>query len=207
MIIPKSRIKWKPSGRVTQFFGENANPLYKNKGLKGHPGVDIKNGYGSYVRTHMPAHVYKVGECVSMLTNYDDKMYMEVKACHLDPTVEAGETIPEDWLIGTESNHGNVYSNGVFYSDKNPKKGIKGSHTHWQYRPVIKTDKIKKDRLYLSDINGERYWNDGYFELVSGYGDYRGCMNPYLWKYKNSATEKAKVFSQYLRYFYEKWKV
>jgi murein DD-endopeptidase MepM/ murein hydrolase activator NlpD len=47
-------------GRITQGFLHNDIPLYKERGLSGHTGVDWKNGYGKPVKADNAGQVYKV---------------------------------------------------------------------------------------------------------------------------------------------------
>lgn len=86
-----TQVKWKLAieGIVSQWFAENANPMYKQMGLDGHPGIDTNVGWLSPIKVHMDSYVYKTYDkdkgtaapsgytTVVMLTHVKDDLYLE----------------------------------------------------------------------------------------------------------------------------------
>ena len=218
-MIPVATIKWKPQieGRITQRFGENAVSYYKDRGLKGHPGIDTTINYGSNIRTHMPAFVYRTMDkdngtagasgytSVRMLTQIKGGVYVESVVGHCyNIKVNEGDSIPENWIIATEGNSGTVFSGGIEYKENNPNKGTKGKHRHWQYRLVIAVKKRTKGKKYIMNSSGGYYKHEGsMFEIVLDNG-FRGCIDPNLFKYKNTPTENTKMTTSFIWYWTKK---
>ena len=192
-------------GKITQYFGGNANPLYRNAGLNGHTGIDWTLGYGKGVTTDNGGYVYKTytperpsaGDGftgVYLLVPMGGEQYMEVCLGHLSKVfVEVGETIPEDYVVGQEGNNGDVYQGGVYYPDGAPNKGTKGSHVHENWRPVRRVKKLSGGKHYLNSHLGGMYQDtDGYYYEVVNTNEYRGCIDPLPYSVYETTAEKIK---------------
>lgn len=141
--------------RVNQKFGDNLVPFYKDLGLMGHDGLDLRaptgtplysclNGtvgyaytgdrdnYGYYVFLRTPVREPAAGV----------RCFLEVIYAHMDTvSVKTGQEVTEGQQIGTADNTGKLTT---------------GSHLHFATRVV-----------YIIDGQEERQRNNGYF----GYSD------------------------------------
>lgn len=178
-------------GDITQNFGDNANPLYSSAGYKGHTGTDVVVGYGTPIHAYFPMKVYKVltvdhpandGTGFTGVFGIVDTPLetFEILYGHCDPTVKEGDMINVGDVIGTEANHGEIYSNGIQITLAMQKAGDhRGSHRHIQKRPVYKDSVKKYAGLYLSAYGdgNEAYFDGNYYEYVNWLNGYNGCVN------------------------------
>src|SRR4051812_11977753 len=105
-----------------QSFGQNANPSYAAGQLRGHPGIDVSCGWGSPITAHFDAYVYKVltpehpasdGYTAILMIVDDGIEVFEWVVGHCNATVKKGHTVAKGDVIGTEANHGLVYSGNI----------------------------------------------------------------------------------------------
>lgn len=176
---------------VGQGFGANANPLYASDQLLGHPGVDDSCGWGTPVKAPYPGRVLKVltpehpandgsgYTAVAWLVD-DGIECFEWTEGHLTPSVTAGIDLHRGDIIGTEANHGQVYSGNIPITLAMQKAGDqRGHHRHSQKRPVMAVRSTTPSGTYLTSQNASPYY-DGtfYYQVVSPRNGYAGCISP-----------------------------
>ena len=100
---------------------------------------------------------------------------------HCDPSVKVGDVIKKGQIIGTEANHGEVYTNGgaLRITLEMQKAGdTRGAHRHDQKRLLEKIKTFKAGRKYISAPTGEAYFKDGHWYAIRNYDNgYSGCVN------------------------------
>ncbi len=179
------------AGWITQNFGANADPLYNGQGLKGHTGTDEVLGFGTPIQAYFPMKVYKV--LTRERPAYDGTGFtgvfgivdtpmqtFEILYGHCDPTVKEGDVINVGDVIGTEANHGQIFSGGQQITLAMQQAGDqRGSHRHIQKRPVRKVLKTAYAGLYLDyGPNREAYFDGtNYFEYINWFNGYNGCVD------------------------------
>lgn len=175
-------------GHISQYFGENDNGSYLAGGLLGHTGTDEVVGYGTPIHAYFDMKVYKVltksspandgsgftgvfGIVETLLETF------EILYGHCDPTVEEGAIIKAGDIIGTEANHGEIYSGSTHITLAMQAAGDhRGSHRHIQKRLVRKMLTPTPGVLYLT--HGFGYFTDGwYYEIVNYNNGYGGCVD------------------------------
>jgi hypothetical protein len=174
-----------------QRYGGNANPLYQGGGLLGHPGQDWSCGWGTPITSRYSGLAYKVftfedtpdkdGYTEVDLIVDDGLECFEWQVGHLNPTIAHGVSVNRGDTIGTEANHGPVWSGNIQISVALQKQGDqRGHHRHYQKRPVFKT--LHPTDQVLSAQDGSAYKDaNGYFYQVWNYENgYHGCVDPTL---------------------------
>lgn len=178
---------------MSQPFGGNSNSYYVSHGLKGHTGVDVVCGYGTDIFSDYDGYVYKVlteekpaldgsnFTGVFMIVDTGIELF-EWTVGHCNPTVTEGQYIKKGDKIGTEANHGIIYSGNTLITPEMQRSGDhRGSHRHVQKRPV---SKIYSDTGYLLTLygSGEPYKDAQGCCYEYAYPDngYAGCIDPYL---------------------------
>lgn len=171
-----------------QPFGENYSPLYKAGGLAGHTGQDWTCGFGSPIYTRYTGLVYKA---YSAANTPNSDGYTEVgiivddgKECfewlvgHLDPAVKEGDWVTAGQLIGTEANHGPVFSGNVQITVAQQKAGNQsGHHRHYQKRPLWSA--MYAQGKSLTGRNGYPYLTEtGYYNVWNSGNGFNGCVDP-----------------------------
>lgn len=174
-------------GRITQGFGL-VNPANNIK----HTGIDLDNGHNSSVRSYFDEeYVYKVLTVdrpandgsgftgVFTIVNHGGKIF-EFLYGHLNPTVKVGAVLTKGTIIGTQSNNGECYSNGVRITLEMQKAGdTRGSHRHDQARWLRKDKQLQPNTDYLSGPDTQ-YYQDGegfYYAIPDFNNGYRGCFD------------------------------
>lgn len=174
---------------VAQVFGANATSVYADGGLKGHPGWDIGCGYGSDILSPVDMHVYSVITTTSPLLGPEG--YTQVGGIvetplevfefiigHCDPTVQQEVFVHRGDKIATEANHGPVWQDGLQITLAMQKKGDKrGSHRHYQKRPLYKT---KSSIGFGTYLNAYGYYKDAqgyYYQVADPNNGYSGCID------------------------------
>lgn len=177
-----------------QGFGGNANPTYKVGGLKGHPGVDEKCGYGTPVHALYDGLAYKVltpekpsndGTGFTGVFQIVDNGLecFEFLTGHLTPAVVEGQAVHKGDVIGTEANHGQVFSGNIEITLAMQKAGNReGSHRHDQMRPLMPVTKTSGKFEYLIGSIQSPYRDQGgfYYQIFDFWNGYNGCVNPLL---------------------------
>lgn len=186
---------------VTQVFGGNANPSYAGIGLKGHPGEDAHCGLGTPGHSPYNMDVYKVltakspardGSGFTGIFGIVDNGIecFEFLIGHCDPLIPvvAGNDVVKVKkmdLIYTEANHGLVYQDGVQITLAMQAAGDhRGSHRHYQKRPVQKVKQTQLGEHYLdcySDNPAGTFYRDaeGFYYKTWDYSNgYNGCVDP-----------------------------
>jgi hypothetical protein len=175
---------------VAQKFGDNATLEYAEDGLRGHPGWDISCGYGSVIEAAFPMTIYSIIGTDSPLLGPEG--YTQVGAIvetpletfewiigHCDPTCQMG-AVAKGTPIATEANHGPVYSGNTPITLAMQQAGDhRGSHRHYQKRPVIKVPNTSAGGTYL---NAYGYYKDAqgnYFEVYMPFNGFNGCVDWY----------------------------
>jgi hypothetical protein len=100
---------------------------------------------------------------------------------HCDPSVQEGAYVEHDAIIGTEANHGKVWSGNVEITLAMQKAGDKrAAHRHYQMRPVMPVFKTAAGRWYLTSYAGGYYRShEGfYYQYFNPYNGFNGCTNP-----------------------------
>lgn len=171
---------------ISQNFGDNANPLYKGEGLEGHSGRDICCGYGTPIQPFVPIYVYKILDAKH--PSWDgtgftgvfgiDREGNEWLYGHCDPTAEIGKWYSETDIIGTEANHGEIYSGSTRITLAMQAAGDhRGSHRHVQYRPCDLV--MNTTTTMLSTFNSGPYRDAQgyYYQYRYPNNGYAGCTD------------------------------
>lgn len=172
---------------ITQGFGGNANPLYKEGGLLGHTGYDIACGFRKPCGSPFTMKVYKVltkersgTDGFTGFFGLIDKggdLFEEILVGHCEEIfVKPGETIERGKFCYLEGNQGLVYQGGVLITDKSLGGG---SHTHLQKRLVKRVSMPKNNMQYLSVPGDNSIYQDesGFVYEVIGFDNgYNGCV-------------------------------
>ena len=200
------KFKAKRKGTITQGIAQNANPLYKSQGLKGHTGVDWTRGYGSLVASDNAGYVYKRWDEGDLKSNWaavyvicptdNPDEFIEVTIGHLSKiTVDAGTWIAEDQPVGEEGNKGNVYSGGKEITPAMQRAGDRrGSHVHESYRPTTRVSKKRRGQYYLLNGAGKAFQDtEGmYYEIINRNNGLNGCIDPMVYYHEDTKVEKLK---------------
>ena len=157
---------------IGQGFAKNANPLYANTGLIGHPAIDESCGYGSQIKSPVSGRVYSMYAPSKPASDGYTAIYIivvtplelfEFAIGHVSKIlVKAGDYISIGQVIAEEGNKGQVYSNGVHITLAMQAAGDKrGSHRHLQKRPVIRAKFAHSP--FLQTASGPYYDEEGYY--------------------------------------------
>lgn len=176
---------------IGQGFGANANPFYKAQGLLGHPAVDSSCGFGTdilfpfktpsrVINVVTPATAGREGYTLVSILVDDGIECFEWIVGHLNPTVSIGDIVNFGDKLGTEANHGKVYSGNAEITLAMQRAGdTRGHHRHNQKRGLIPTVGTSWRDEYLLGPGWSPYF-DGkrYFKIADPYNGYAGCINP-----------------------------
>lgn len=175
---------------IGQGFSGNATSTYAASGLRGHPGVDNDCGYGSPIHAYFDnEYVYKVLTTQSpsndgsgftgVFTIVDNGIEcFEFLYGHCDPTVPVGYILARGDVLGTQSNHGEVYDGGMRITLAMQQAGDhRGSHRHDQKRVLRKDRTIQPNTQYLTDKDGILCYNDYYYAIPYFKNGFNGCIN------------------------------
>jgi hypothetical protein len=171
-----------------QNFGSNANPTYAAGQLKGHPGIDTSCGWGSSITAHFDAYVYKVltperpandGYTAVCMIVDDGIELFEWIVGHCNPTVKQGQMVAKGDVIGTEANHGLVYSGNILITLAMQRAGNQsGHHRHYQKRPLLKVKQVTGTPLYTRNSDFVRALDGRYYQVWEPNNGYNGCISP-----------------------------
>lgn len=179
---------------LAQRFGVNPQAY---PGLLGHPGDDFHCGYGSTGHSPVDQLVYKVltvdnpandGSGFTGVFGIVDngiELY-ELLVGHCDPMVVAGDYVVKGQNYFKEANHGYVFQDGVQITLAMQKAGDhRGSHRHFQKRPVYRTARTYPWYKYLttnqSDLPAGSFYRDdlgNYYQIWNYSNGYHGCVDP-----------------------------
>lgn len=175
----------------TQGFGFNYNPFYSASNLRGHPGYDVRCGYGTPIHSPFDGWVYKVltvnnpandgtGYTGVFMIVDDGTECFEWHVGHCDPCVAEGDSIHKGDVIGFEANHGTVYSGNVQITHAMQKAGDqRGNHRHYQKRPLMPVRTTRISDNYITSRGGSPYFTAGFFYKIPNYNNgYNGCVSP-----------------------------
>lgn len=179
---------------VAQGFGGNATDFYRSVGLLGHPGHDVFCGYGTHIRPLHTGRVYSMytpeapaGDgytAVYILCETPAEVF-ELSVGHVSKIyARAGDYVGLETIIAEEGNKGAVYQGGVRITLEMQKAGDKrGSHRHWQKRPVRKVRYTEQGKTYLMTANGAYRQGIYFYEVCEPWNGYNGCtdMTKPLW--------------------------
>lgn len=171
-----------------QGFGDNANPSYAGQGLKGHPAIDEKCGYGSMIKPYKRICVYKVLDVAHPANDGSgftgvfgiDPDGNEWLYGHCNPTAVIGRWYETTDVIGTEANHGLVYQDGSEITLAMQQAGDeRGAHRHVQYRECQRTLTLSATTNYLSGMNGAAYRDaaGNYYAVPNFTNGFNGCRD------------------------------
>lgn len=204
------KFKLKNKGRITQGFA-NVNPIYKDRDVTVHSGIDSVVGWDKPVTCDNDCFVYKTitkeqskenWQGVYMLVHDYGDNYVEICQGHFNKImVKEGQDILEHTVIGLEGNKGFVFSGGQRITKEMQDAGDqRGTHTHTSYRPVTRVKKVRSGKYYLLTNTGIKYKDkDGYFyEITHQDNGVKGMVDPYLYEYKNTMLEDLKMASRIL---------
>lgn len=155
-----------------------------------HFGIDIDNGHGSNVRSYWNTEqVYKVltkenpsndgtgFTGVFTIVEQDGEVF-EFLYGHCNPTVQVGAILTKGTVLGTQSNNGESYWNGIRITLDMQKSGdTRGSHQHNQARLLRKDKEILPNTRYLTNYGGGYANINGYYFAIPGYESHNGCVN------------------------------
>jgi peptidoglycan hydrolase-like protein with peptidoglycan-binding domain len=101
----------------------------------------------------------------------------EYQIGHCDPLVTKGTSVKKGDIIGTEANHGPVFSGNRQITLAEQKVGNReGAHQHHQKRPLKRADQpphnLNKGYNFSNPINGI------YYEIWDYFNGYNGCIDP-----------------------------
>lgn len=165
-------------GKITQRYSDK------------HYGVDIDNGHGSNIRSYFKEeYVYKVltrenpsndgtGFTGVFTIVEEDGEVFEFLYGHCNPLVQVGAILTKGTILGTQSNNGESYSNGVRITLEMQRAGdTRGSHRHDQMRTLRKDQYVQQDTRYLTNYDGTFLQKDGFFYAVPTFSKNNGTVN------------------------------
>lgn len=175
---------------IGQGFGGNATETYKKGGLLGHTGIDSNCGYGSDIHSYFDTeYVYKVLDVenpandgsgfTGVFTLVDNGFEcFEFLYGHCTPSATVGQILTKGTVIGTEANHGEVYVGQERITLEMQKAGDKrGAHRHDQKRVLRKDKFLQPNTTYITDRNGNFYYNGYYYAIPYFKNGFNGCVN------------------------------
>ncbi len=172
---------------IGQGFAKNANSLYKTTGLLGHPAIDENCGYGTPIFSFVEGDMYSAyfpskpasdGYTAIYLLCQTPLETFEFSVGHVSEIfIKIGDHVKKGDLIGREGNKGQVYYGDQHITLAMQAAGDKrGSHRHYQKRPVVK--KRFAHSPFLQTANGPYYDAEGnYFEIPMYYNGFNGCVD------------------------------
>jgi Putative peptidoglycan binding domain len=175
-----------------QGFGGNANPTYAEGGLIGHPGIDEHCGYGTPVHALYDGIAYKVltpdrpandrTGFTGVFQIVDDGLEcFEFLTGHLTPSIQEGQPVHKHDIIGTEANHGTVFSGNIQITLAMQEAcNHEGAHRHYQKRPVMPV--LPSTGGYLLDSHNGGQYRDAsgfYYQIFNFNNGYNGCISPF----------------------------
>lgn len=177
----------KPEGKLTQPFAQNYNDSYKAWGLKGHTGIDYKQGFKKTIVAPVTGWVYSIlnehnpntdkYRAVYQLVD-DGEFVYEVSYGHIDSALcKEGDIVQAGQPIATEGNWGTCYSGGKLVTPEEKPSG-KGSHLHFQIRKCIKVSKRSSKKKYIRNSEGYVKLDGQFIEIVDYDNGYNGCIDP-----------------------------
>ena len=167
----------------------NWNPYYISHGLKGHGGWDWCCGYSSPIHSDYDFTVYKTFSkeypgtdgFTGIFGIYDDGIQcFEWCVGHCSKVnVQVGSKVTTGDVIGEEGNFGIVYSGNQRITFQMAVNGDeRGSHRHYQLRPVRKVKKTSWGGQYLYTVNGIHLDDsNNYYEIFNYNNGYNGCVD------------------------------
>jgi len=174
---------------MTQGFGENKNPSYKNSGLLAHTGQDYTIGFKKTINATVTGLVYSLMNMTNKdTTKYravfqmiDDKDFSyEVSYGHVDKSfVTEGQIVKAGEPIATEGNWGTCYVSGNLVTPEEKPTG-KGTHLHFQVRKCIRVKKRTSGKQYIRNSEGFLKSGKLFYEVVDYENGYNGCVSPNL---------------------------
>lgn len=198
-----------PTSTIVQHFGQNAVTLYQQGlGLKGHPGTDFGEPWGTPIPNAID------GAVVSCILNRDNPNLMAFRAVNTiyeDATgcyeiqyghcstisVDVGQTLKQGDIVGEIGNTGDVFVGGREVTQAEKDAGSHaGAHLHFQVRVIQKEPvgtPLNPEHHYLNDgstiltLNGFHYWTPNY---ANGYN---GCVDPELYFSDLAQTIKDEI--------------
>ncbi|HKQ06114.1 MAG TPA: M23 family metallopeptidase [Blastocatellia bacterium] len=193
---------------ISQRFGGNANPLYAGQGLKGHPGVDMAQGYNRSITASHDGLVYKTFNknnpdlskyrAVCVLFQEDENWYELTYGHCNDIYASVGDMVSSGDLLASMGNTGDVFSQGLPVS---PSPSVRlqppypGTHLHWQLRKCVRTQSTQAGNQYLQAQDGGLFHDkDGYYEVVDYENGYNGCIDPLPFLYSPPIWKKLPLY-------------
>lgn len=174
---------------ITQYFAQNANTYYAEKGLQGHGAWDMTVKYGEPVYASISALCYSViNKANPDLMRYravyqlveEAGIAYEVVYGHLGEIyAEEGQVLFKGQILGTESNTGDVASGGKKVTKEMKQAGSRaGSHVHFQVRLLKPVTARSARKTYLTNSKGVFKKNGFYYEVVNYDNGFKGCIDP-----------------------------
>lgn len=171
-----------------QGFGQNYNPSYKAGGLIGHTGIDESCGWQSPIHSFYDGYCYKVRTVhnpssdgfteVAMIVD-DGLECFEWVVGHCDPLISEGTQVKKGDCIGSEANHGTIYSGNILITLAMQAAGDqRGHHRHYQKRPVMKVAKTMPGFQYLTASDGSIFYDGNYYQVFNYNNGFNGCIDP-----------------------------
>lgn len=177
-----------PLSTIGQHFGDNAVALYQQGlGLKGHPGTDFEEPWGTPIPCAADGIVSAVlspsdlafYRAVNTIVEFNDKCY-EVQYGHCsDIFVKPGDTVTVGQIVANVGNAGPVYVNGVLVSEADKLAGSHaGAHLHFQVREILKVPANDTTYAhYLNDGSGRLVLNGFAYAVPNWDNGYNGCVD------------------------------
>lgn len=177
---------------ITQTFYGNATDLYKKSGMLGHGAEDEVCGYGSPIECPLDGYVYSVFDDVHRAGDGYWGVYMicEYKGqvgelCVGHPSkilVPIGQNVKKGEIIGLEGNHGTVFVGQEQITIPMQIAGDhRGSHRHWQWRPLKKVPDQSTASQYIKDFTNQPYKDkDGNYFIIPEYSNGFKGLSPLI---------------------------
>lgn len=201
------KLKLKNKGVLTQGFAANPK-IYQNRKLPGHTGVDTVKGWNQVIEFDNDGLIYKVitkeqsrenWQGIYQLVHESGESYIEVCMGHFNEIfVKEGEYAVERQFAGKEGNKGFVFTGGIEITKTMQEAGDqRAHHVHTSYRPVTRVMLKDRNKFYLLNRDGTTFRDkEGYCYEIRDTNDFKGYVDPLLYRYENSFWEEAVAISR-----------
>lgn len=175
---------------ITQYFGDNATPLYATEGLTGHSGEDYGVPWGTPVpcaadNSYCYSTINKDNPDLSkyrtpcFIVEDSTGVYEIIYGHASDILAVPGKTYNIGDIVSRVGNTGEVYmGQHEVTSAEKLSPGHPGAHLHFQVRLLTKVKKMSSGKQYVVDGNGILRKEGWFYEVVNYNNGLNGCINP-----------------------------